>query len=135
MISKPLSPARSHLEEAFGPIAPLLRFKTEEEAIRIANDTNAGLGSYALEYGLVGVNEGVISTEVAPFGGFKQSGLGREGSKYGMDEYLEPLIILMQLLSFEVCKTEFGCGLKNLEKRAYLCRIMCGGCFGSMGMG
>ncbi|KAG5015866.1 hypothetical protein JHK85_022002 [Glycine max] len=90
-------------EEAFGPVAPLLRFKTEEEAIRIANDTNAGLGSYvftnsiqrswrvaeALEYGLVGVNEGVISTEVAPFGGFKQSGLGREGSKYGMDEYLE----------------------------------------------
>ncbi|KAG4958031.1 hypothetical protein JHK85_044411 [Glycine max] len=91
------------LEEAFGPVAPLLRFKTEEDAIRIANDTNAGLGSYiftnsiqrswrvaeALEYGLVGVNEGVISTEVAPFGGFKQSGLGREGSKYGMDEYLE----------------------------------------------
>ncbi|KAG5136815.1 hypothetical protein JHK82_021546 [Glycine max] len=94
-------------EEAFGPVAPLLRFKTEEEAIRIANDTNAGssFGSSlysleeciqrswrvaeALEYGLVGVNEGVISTEVAPFGGFKQSGLGREGSKYGMDEYLE----------------------------------------------
>ncbi|KAI4323271.1 hypothetical protein L6164_022891 [Bauhinia variegata] len=90
-------------EEVFGPVAPLLRFKTEEEAIRIANDTNAGLGSYiftnsaqrswrvaeALEYGLVGVNEGLISTEVAPFGGFKQSGLGREGSKYGMDEYLE----------------------------------------------
>ncbi|KAI4333264.1 hypothetical protein L6164_018096 [Bauhinia variegata] len=90
-------------EEVFGPVAPILRFKTEEEAIRIANDTNAGLGSYiftnsvqrswrvaeALEYGLVGVNEGVISTEVAPFGGVKQSGLGREGSKYGMDEYLE----------------------------------------------
>ncbi|XP_057453447.1 succinate-semialdehyde dehydrogenase, mitochondrial [Lotus japonicus] len=90
-------------EEAFGPVAPLLRFKTEEDAIRIANDTNAGLGSYvftnsiqrswrvaeALEYGLVGVNEAGISTEVAPFGGFKQSGLGREGSKYGMDEYLE----------------------------------------------
>ncbi|WJX68653.1 Succinate-semialdehyde dehydrogenase, mitochondrial [Trifolium repens] len=90
-------------QEAFGPVAPLLRFKTEEDAIRIANDTNAGLGSYvftnsiqrswrvaeALEYGLVGVNEGVISTEVAPFGGVKQSGLGREGSKYGMDEYLE----------------------------------------------
>ncbi|KAK4285634.1 hypothetical protein QN277_002306 [Acacia crassicarpa] len=90
-------------EEVFGPVAPLLRFKTEEEAIKIANDTNAGLGSYiftnsvqrswrvaeALEYGLVGVNEGVISTEVAPFGGVKQSGLGREGSKYGLDEYLE----------------------------------------------
>ncbi|GAB2276367.1 Succinate-semialdehyde dehydrogenase, mitochondrial [Dionaea muscipula] len=90
-------------EEVFGPVAPLQRFKTEEEAIQIANDTNAGLAAYvftsnmqrswrvaeALEYGLVGVNEGLISTEVAPFGGFKQSGLGREGSKYGMDEYLE----------------------------------------------
>ncbi|KAL1300097.1 hypothetical protein HN51_044782 [Arachis hypogaea] len=97
------SDMRISREEVFGPVAPLLRFKTEEDAIRIANDTNAGLGSYvftnsiqrswrvaeALEYGLVGVNEGVISTEVAPFGGFKQSGLGREGSKYGMDEYLE----------------------------------------------
>ncbi|EXB51247.1 Succinate-semialdehyde dehydrogenase [Morus notabilis] len=90
-------------EEVFGPVAPLLRFKTEEDAIRIANDTTAGLAAYiftnniqrswrvseALEYGLVGVNEGLISTEVAPFGGVKQSGLGREGSKYGMDEYLE----------------------------------------------
>ncbi|CAK9179669.1 unnamed protein product [Ilex paraguariensis] len=90
-------------EEVFGPVAPLLRFKTEEEAIHIANDTNAGLAAYifttnvqrswrvseALDYGIVGVNEGLISTEVAPFGGFKQSGLGREGSKYGMDEYLE----------------------------------------------
>ncbi|RZB91285.1 Succinate-semialdehyde dehydrogenase, mitochondrial, partial [Glycine soja] len=105
-----------------------------EEAIRIANDTNAGRVAEALEYGLVGVKEGVISTVVAPFGGFKKYGLGREGSKYGMDEYLEPLIILVQLLSFEVCKTEFGYGFKNLEKRSYLCRIMCGGCFGSMGM-
>ncbi|CAL9754127.1 unnamed protein product [Musa acuminata subsp. burmannicoides] len=90
-------------QEVFGPVAPLMRFKTEEEAIQMANDTNAGLAAYifttsmprswrvseALEYGLVGVNEGLISTEVAPFGGFKQSGLGREGSKYGMDEYLE----------------------------------------------
>ncbi|KAL0306079.1 UNVERIFIED_CONTAM: Succinate-semialdehyde dehydrogenase, mitochondrial [Sesamum radiatum] len=90
-------------EEVFGPVAPVLKFKTEEEAIRMANDTNAGLAAYiftssikrswrvseALEYGLVGVNEGLISTEVAPFGGVKQSGLGREGSKYGMDEYLE----------------------------------------------
>ncbi|KAF5206465.1 Succinate-semialdehyde dehydrogenase protein [Thalictrum thalictroides] len=90
-------------EEVFGPVAPILRFKTEEEAIQMANDTNAGLAAYvfttnvqrswrvseALEYGLVGVNEGLISTEVAPFGGVKQSGLGREGSKYGMDEYLE----------------------------------------------
>ncbi|KAJ9183258.1 hypothetical protein P3X46_007139 [Hevea brasiliensis] len=90
-------------EEVFGPVAPLMRFKTEEEAISIANNTNAGLAAYiftnniqrswrvteALEYGLVGVNEGLISTEVAPFGGVKQSGIGREGSKYGMDEYLE----------------------------------------------
>jgi succinate-semialdehyde dehydrogenase len=90
-------------EEIFGPVAPLIRFKTEEEAINMANDTNAGLAAYiftnsiqrswrvteALEYGLIGVNEGVVSTEVAPFGGVKQSGLGREGSKYGMDEYTE----------------------------------------------
>ncbi|KAG6758107.1 hypothetical protein POTOM_038443 [Populus tomentosa] len=93
----------SFWEEVFGPVAPLLRFKTEEEAILMANNTKAGLAAYiftnnvqrswrvteALEYGLVGVNEGLISTEVAPFGGVKQSGLGREGSKYGMDEYLE----------------------------------------------
>uniref|UniRef100_A0A803N331 Succinate-semialdehyde dehydrogenase, mitochondrial n=1 Tax=Chenopodium quinoa TaxID=63459 RepID=A0A803N331_CHEQI len=90
-------------EEIFGPVAPLLPFKTEEDAIRLANDTNAGLAAYlfttniqrswrvseALEYGIVGVNEGLVSTEVAPFGGFKQSGIGREGSKYGMDEYVE----------------------------------------------
>ncbi|CAO2826565.1 unnamed protein product [Amaranthus hypochondriacus] len=90
-------------EEIFGPVAPLLPFKTEEEAIRMANDTNAGLAAYiftsnvqrswrvseALEYGIVGVNEGLVSTEVAPFGGFKESGIGREGSKYGMDEYVE----------------------------------------------
>ncbi|XP_020103434.1 succinate-semialdehyde dehydrogenase, mitochondrial isoform X2 [Ananas comosus] len=96
-------------EEVFGPVAPLLPFKTEEEAIKIANDTNAGLAAYiftksiprswrvseALEYGLVGVNEGLISTEVAPFGGAKQSGLGREGSKYGIDEYLELKYVCM----------------------------------------
>ncbi|WOL03355.1 succinate-semialdehyde dehydrogenase, mitochondrial [Canna indica] len=90
-------------EEVFGPVAPLLRFRTEEEAIQMANDTNAGLAAYifttsiprswrvteALEYGLVGVNEGLISTVVAPFGGFKQSGIGREGSQYGIHEYLE----------------------------------------------
>lgn len=90
-------------EEVFGPVAPLLKFKTDEEAIQMANDTNAGLAAYifstnikrawrvteALEYGIVGVNEGLVSTEVAPFGGVKQSGLGREGSKYGLDEYLE----------------------------------------------
>jgi succinate-semialdehyde dehydrogenase/glutarate-semialdehyde dehydrogenase len=90
-------------EETFGPVAPLFRFETEEEAIRLANDTEFGLAAYfytrdvgrifrvgeALDYGLVGANEGVISTEVAPFGGIKQSGLGREGSKYGIDDYLE----------------------------------------------
>ncbi|HXT82159.1 MAG TPA: aldehyde dehydrogenase family protein, partial [Acetobacteraceae bacterium] len=90
-------------EETFGPVAPLFRFKTEEEAIRLANDTQFGLAAYfyardigrifrvgeALEYGLIGINEGVISTAEAPFGGMKQSGLGREGSKYGIEEYLE----------------------------------------------
>lgn len=90
-------------EETFGPVAPLFRFKTEEEAIRLANDTEFGLASYfyardvgrifriaeALEYGIVGINEGIISTAEVPFGGFKQSGLGREGSHYGIDEYLE----------------------------------------------
>ncbi len=90
-------------EETFGPVAPLFRFKTEEEAIRLANDTEFGLAAYfyardvgrifrvgeALEYGLIGVNEGIISTAEAPFGGMKHSGLGREGSKYGIEEYLE----------------------------------------------
>jgi succinate-semialdehyde dehydrogenase/glutarate-semialdehyde dehydrogenase len=90
-------------EETFGPVAPLFRFKTEEQAIALANDTPYGLAAYfytrdlgrawrvaeALEYGMIGINEGVISTEVAPFGGIKQSGIGREGSKYGIDEYLE----------------------------------------------
>src|SRR5208283_1549571 len=90
-------------EETFGPVAPLFRFKTEEEAIKLANDTEFGLASYfysrdvgrifrvaeALEYGMVGINEGIISTEVAPFGGVKSSGLGREGSHQGIDEYLE----------------------------------------------
>jgi succinate-semialdehyde dehydrogenase/glutarate-semialdehyde dehydrogenase len=90
-------------EETFGPVAPLFRFKTEEEAIKLANDTEFGLASYfysrdvgrifrvaeALEYGIIGINEGVISTEVAPFGGMKSSGLGREGSKYGIEDYLE----------------------------------------------
>jgi succinate-semialdehyde dehydrogenase/glutarate-semialdehyde dehydrogenase len=96
-------------EETFGPVAPLFRFKTEEEVIRQANDTEYGLASYfyardlgrvwrvaeALEYGMVGVNEGAISTEVAPFGGMKESGLGREGSKYGTDEFTEIKYILM----------------------------------------
>ena len=89
--------------ETFGPVAPLFRFHTEEEAITLANDTAFGLASYvyardvgrifrvveALEFGMVGVNEGLISTEVAPFGGVKASGLGREGSCYGIDDYLE----------------------------------------------
>jgi len=90
-------------EETFGPVAPLFRFRTEEEAVEMANDTEFGLAAYfytrdvgrvfrvgeALEYGIVGINEGIISTEVAPFGGVKSSGLGREGSKYGIEDYLE----------------------------------------------
>jgi succinate-semialdehyde dehydrogenase/glutarate-semialdehyde dehydrogenase len=90
-------------EETFGPVAGIARFTTEDEAIRQANDTPYGLASYffsrdlgrvwrvseALEYGIVGINTGVISTEVAPFGGVKESGIGREGSKYGIDEWLE----------------------------------------------
>jgi succinate-semialdehyde dehydrogenase / glutarate-semialdehyde dehydrogenase len=89
-------------EETFGPVAPLFRFKDEAEAIRLANDTEFGLAAYfygrdlgrvwrvaeALEYGIVGINTGIISTEVAPFGGVKESGIGREGSKYGIDDYL-----------------------------------------------
>jgi len=90
-------------EETFGPVAPLIRFKDDAEAIRLANDSEFGLASYfysrdigrcwraaeALEAGMVGVNTGLITTQVAPFGGVKQSGLGREGSKYGIDEYVE----------------------------------------------
>ncbi|WP_268957097.1 NAD-dependent succinate-semialdehyde dehydrogenase [Sabulicella rubraurantiaca] len=90
-------------EETFGPVAPLFRFKTEEEGIALANDSEFGLAAYfyardvgrifrvaeGLEAGIIGINEGIISTEVAPFGGVKQSGLGREGSKYGIDDYLE----------------------------------------------
>ena len=90
-------------EETFGPLAPLYRFETDDDAIRLANDTEFGLASYfysrdigriwraaeALEYGIVGINTGIISTEVAPFGGMKESGIGREGSKYGIEEFLE----------------------------------------------
>jgi succinate-semialdehyde dehydrogenase/glutarate-semialdehyde dehydrogenase len=90
-------------EETFGPLAPLFRFKSDDEAIRMANDTEFGLASYfytrdinrvwkvaeALEYGMVGINTGLVSTEVAPFGGMKESGIGREGSKYGLDEFIE----------------------------------------------
>ena len=90
-------------EETFGPVAPLFRFSTEDEAVRMANDTEFGLAAYfysrdvgrvwrvseGLEYGIVGVNEGIISNEVAPFGGVKESGIGREGSKYGIDDFIE----------------------------------------------
>ena len=96
-------------EEIFGPIAPLFKFSSEEEAIEMANDTEFGLACYfyardigriwrvseALEYGIVGINEGIISNEMAPFGGVKESGQGREGSKYGLDDYLEIKYMLM----------------------------------------
>lgn len=95
--------------EIFGPVVPLIRFTDEDEAVRLANDTPYGLAAYfyardlgrvwrvmeALEYGMVGVNDGILSTEVAPFGGIKQSGLGREGSRHGLDEYLELKYCLM----------------------------------------
>jgi succinate-semialdehyde dehydrogenase/glutarate-semialdehyde dehydrogenase len=90
-------------EETFGPVAAIARFSDEQQVIAAANHTDSGLASYffsrdmariwrvaeQLEYGMVGINTGLISNEVAPFGGVKQSGLGREGSKYGIDEYLE----------------------------------------------
>jgi len=90
-------------EETFGPVAPLFRFETEADAVRMANDTEFGLAAYfysrdigriwrvaeQVEYGIVGINTGIISTEVAPFGGVKESGIGREGSKYGIDDFLE----------------------------------------------
>ncbi|HEJ8083387.1 TPA: NADP-dependent succinate-semialdehyde dehydrogenase [Serratia marcescens] len=95
--------AKIFREETFGPVAPLIRFSQEADAVEMANDTPFGLAAYfysrdigrvmrvaeALEYGIVGINEGLISTEVAPFGGMKHSGLGREGSKYGIEDYLE----------------------------------------------
>jgi succinate-semialdehyde dehydrogenase / glutarate-semialdehyde dehydrogenase len=96
-------------EETFGPVAPIIRFKEEAEVVKMANDTEFGLASYfytrdlgrawrvseALEYGIVGLNVGIISTEVAPFGGMKESGLGREGSKYGIDDFLEVKYVCM----------------------------------------
>lgn len=102
LVDVPPSAKVSH-EETFGPVAPLIRFGTDDEAVALANDTEFGLAGYfyakdlsrvwrvaeALETGIVGVNTGIISTEVAPFGGIKQSGLGREGSRYGMDDFLE----------------------------------------------
>ena len=98
-------------EETFGPLAPLFRFKTEDEAVAMANDTEFGLAAYlftqstarqwrvgeALEYGMVGINTGAISNEVAPFGGIKQSGLGREGSKFGIEEYVEMKYLCVDL--------------------------------------
>lgn len=98
-------------EETFGPLAPLFRFKTEDEAVAMANDTEFGLAAYlftqntarqwrvgeALEYGMVGINTGAISNEIAPFGGVKQSGLGREGSKFGIEEYLEMKYLCVDL--------------------------------------
>jgi len=96
-------------EETFGPVAPLFRFSSDQQAVEMANDTVYGLAAYfysrdigrcwrvseALEYGIVGVNEGIISTEIAPFGGVKESGIGREGSKYGIEEYLEVKYLCM----------------------------------------
>ncbi|WP_028302452.1 NAD-dependent succinate-semialdehyde dehydrogenase [Oceanospirillum beijerinckii] len=96
-------------EETFGPLAPIFRFSTEEEAIAMGNDTEFGLAAYVytkdlgrawrtgegLDYGMVGINEGIISTTVAPFGGVKQSGIGREGSKYGIDDYVEIKYMMM----------------------------------------
>ena len=96
-------------EETFGPVAPIFRFDTEQEAVQMANDTEFGLASYfytrdmgriwrvaeALEYGMVGINTGLLSTEVAPFGGVKESGIGREGSHYGIDEFVEVKYLCM----------------------------------------
>ncbi len=101
-------------EETFGPVAPLYRFKTEAEALKMANDTEFGLASYfysrdvgriwrvmeGLEYGIIGINEGIISSEVVPFGGVKESGIGREGSKYGIEEFLEVKYALVGGLGF-----------------------------------
>ncbi|MCV6592771.1 MAG: NAD-dependent succinate-semialdehyde dehydrogenase [Silicimonas sp.] len=106
----PVGAKVSH-EETFGPIAPLIRFKDEDEALALANDSEFGLAGYfyardlarvwrvaeGLETGMVGINTGLISTEVAPFGGIKQSGLGREGSKYGMDDFLELKYLCMSV--------------------------------------
>jgi succinate-semialdehyde dehydrogenase/glutarate-semialdehyde dehydrogenase len=96
-------------EEVFGPVAPIVRFRSEDEVVRMANDTIYGLAAYfysrdigrawrvaeQLEYGMVGINTGLISNEVAPFGGVKQSGLGREGSRYGIEDYMEMKYLCM----------------------------------------
>lgn len=102
IVTNPTTDMMVFREEIFGPVAPIFKFKTEQEVIEMANDTNYGLASYfygrdyariwrvaeALEYGMVGINTGMISTTVAPFGGIKQSGFGREGSKYGIEDFL-----------------------------------------------
>ena len=103
VLSNVSTKAKITFEETFGPVAPLYKFSSDDEVIKMANDTPYGLASYfysrdigriwrvseGLEYGIVGVNEGIISTEMAPFGGVKESGTGREGSKYGIEDYLE----------------------------------------------
>ena len=102
IITNPTTDMKVFTNEIFGPIAPIFKFETEEEVIALANDTNYGLASYfygrdyariwrvaeALEFGMVGINSGMISTAVAPFGGVKESGFGREGSKYGIEDYV-----------------------------------------------
>ena len=109
MLTQVTSSMEISREEIFGPVATLFRFNDEADAIGLANDTPYGLAAYfyardvgrvmrvsdALEYGIVGVNEGNISTEVAPFGGMKESGIGREGSKYGIEDYLEIKYVLL----------------------------------------
>ena len=102
LITNPSPDMMVYREEIFGPVAPVFKFSSEEEVVALANDTSYGLASYfygrdyariwrvaeALEYGMVGINTGMISTTVAPFGGIKESGFGREGSKYGIDDYV-----------------------------------------------
>ncbi len=111
VLTEATSAMRLAREEIFGPVAPLFRFHTESQAVEMANDTEFGLAAYlytrdmsrswrvseALEYGMVGLNTGLISNEVGPFGGIKQSGIGREGSRYGIDEYLELKYLCMQV--------------------------------------
>lgn len=111
VITEATAAMRIAREEVFGPVAPLFRFRDESEVIALANDTEYGLAAYfytrdisrawrvaeALEYGMIGLNTGLISTEVAPFGGVKQSGIGREGSRYGIDEYLDMKYLCLQV--------------------------------------
>ncbi|MDP2778928.1 NAD-dependent succinate-semialdehyde dehydrogenase [Devosia sp.] len=116
VVADATSSMRFSREEIFGPLAPVFRFETEEEAIQLANDTEYGLACYfytrdlgrafrvseALDYGIVGVNEGLVTTEVAPFGGVKESGMGREGSRHGIEDYLEMKYVCMGGLGFPV---------------------------------